>query len=94
MRRIAVVAALAGGGVLAVRALAPRVHARMLAACERMFDEMPDGFPPRRMLRGIEETRANTARILELLERREHVEVTVPLDDVRPAPTDREVAVA
>jgi hypothetical protein len=29
---------------------------------------MPDTFPPKRMMRGIEETRANAARILEFLE--------------------------
>jgi hypothetical protein len=40
----------------------------MLAACERMFEQVPENFPPKRMLRGIEEIRANTARRLELLE--------------------------
>ena len=78
-------AALAAGGVVAARALAPRVHARMLAACEGMFAEMPDGFPPKRMLRGIEETRANSARILELLERREHVPPPARTDEVEVA---------
>ena len=71
MRRIAVAAALTGAGVLVTRALAPKLHARMLAACEGMFEHMPDSFPPKRMLRGIEEIRANTARTLELLEGRE-----------------------
>jgi hypothetical protein len=68
MRRIAFGVALAGVGLLAVRALAPRVHARLLAACERMFEEMPESFPPKRMMRGIEEISANSARTLELLE--------------------------
>ena len=70
MRRIAVGAALTGVGVLVARALAPKLHARLLAGCERMFEEMPDELPPKRMMRGIEEMRANTARILELLEER------------------------
>jgi hypothetical protein len=70
MRRIAIGAALTGVGVLVVRALAPRLHARLLAACERMFEEMPDTFPPKRMMRGIEEISANSARTLELLEER------------------------
>ena len=39
-----------------------------MAGCERMFEQMPDDFPPKRMLRGIEETRSNTARLLELSE--------------------------
>ncbi|MCD6016103.1 MAG: hypothetical protein K0R88_2187 [Solirubrobacterales bacterium] len=70
MRRIAIGAALAGLGVLAVRRLAPKLHERLLARCERMFEKMPDDFPPKRMMRGIEEIRANTARTLELVEQR------------------------
>ena len=70
MRRIAIAAALVGGGVVVARALAPKLHTRMIEACERMFEQMPDNFPPKRMMRGIEEIRANTARSLELLEER------------------------
>jgi hypothetical protein len=70
MRRIAFGAAFVGGALLVVRALAPRVHARLLATCERMFEEMPETFPPKRMLRGIEEISANSARTLALLEER------------------------
>jgi hypothetical protein len=70
MRRIGIGAALAGVGVLVVRAVARRVHTRLLAACERMFEEMPDTFPPKRMMRAIEEISANSARTLELLEER------------------------
>lgn len=71
MQRQAIGVALAGVGVLAARALAPRLHARLIAGCERMFEQMPDEFPPKRMLRGIEEIRANSARTLALLEARE-----------------------
>jgi hypothetical protein len=70
MRRIAISAAVIGGVVLAARALAPKLHARMLAACKGMFEQMPEDFPPKRMMGGIEEIHANTARILELLEER------------------------
>ena len=70
MRRIAITAALTGVGVLVIRALAPKLHERLLAGCERMFERMPDDFPPKRMMRGIEEIRADTARTLELLEER------------------------
>ena len=68
MRRLAIAAALIGGGAVVVRALAPKLHARMLAACKGMFEQMPDDFPPKRMMAGIEEIRANTARALQLLE--------------------------
>ena len=71
MRRRAIGVALAGVGVLAARALAPRLHARLMAGCERMFEQLPDTFPPKRMMRGIEEIRANSARTLALLEARE-----------------------
>jgi hypothetical protein len=81
MRRIAVGAALTGVGVLVARALAPKLHARLLAGCERMFEEMPDEFPPKRMMRGIEEMRANTARILELLEERKQSGEAEPLGE-------------
>jgi hypothetical protein len=33
-----------------------------------MFERMPDAFPPKKMMRGIEDIRAKTARILDLLE--------------------------
>lgn len=71
MRRIGVGAAVTALGILALRALAPRLHRRMLAACERMFEEMPESAPPKRMLRGIEEIAASSERTLELLEERE-----------------------
>jgi hypothetical protein len=73
MRRIATAAALTGAGVLVARALVPKLklHERGMAGCERMFQQMPEDFPPKRMMRGIEEIRANTARALELLEERQ-----------------------
>jgi hypothetical protein len=63
-------AAVIGGVVVAARVLAPKLHARMMAACKGMFERMPEDFPPKRMMGGIEEIRANTARTLELLEQR------------------------
>ena len=71
MRRLGTVAALIGAGVLVARALAPRLHGRLMAGCERMFEQMPDSFPPKRMMRGIEEIRINSVRTLALLETRE-----------------------
>ena len=70
MRRILIVGALAGVGFLIVRAVAPKLHVRLMARCEAMFEQMPENFPPKRMMRGIEEIRVNTARIAELLEAR------------------------
>jgi hypothetical protein len=70
MRRIVIGAALAGVGVLIARALGPKLQDRLMARCERMFEQMPDDFPPKRAMRGVEEIRVNTARTLELLEQR------------------------
>lgn len=72
MRRIARAVALTGAGVLTARAVVPKLklHERGMAGCERMFQQMPEDFPPKRMMRGIEEIRAKTARTLELLEQR------------------------
>ena len=68
MKRLAIAVALVGGGVVLVRGLVPKLHARMVAACTGMFEQMPDDFPPKRMMSGIEEIRANTARTHALLE--------------------------
>ena len=68
MRRIVIVGAIVGVGVLVVRARVPKLHERLVARCESMFERMPDTFPPKKMMRGIEEIRVKTGRILELLE--------------------------
>ena len=81
MGRIATRLAFAGAGVLVLRALAPKLHARLLAACEHMFDQAPNNFPPKRMLSGIEEIRANSARTLVLLEEREHASERDPVGE-------------
>lgn len=74
MRRVALIAVFTAAVVVVVRALVPRLHSRLLVACERMFEEMPESFPPKRMMRGIEEINVNSARALELLEEREALE--------------------
>ena len=73
MRRIVIVGAFMGVGILIVRARVPKLHDRLMARCEAMFERMPDTFPPKKMMRGIEETRVKTGRILELLETRTRV---------------------
>lgn len=73
MRRIVIVGAFVGVGILIVRARVPKLHDRLVARCEAMFERMPDTFPPKTMMRGIEETRVTTGRILELLETRTKV---------------------
>ena len=79
MRRLVISAAVIGGVVVAARVLAPKLHARMLATCKGMFEQMPEDFPPKRMMGGIEEIRANTAQTLELLEELEQDRKAEPL---------------
>jgi hypothetical protein len=78
MRRLTIGAAVIGGVVLAARALGPKLHARMLETCKGMFEQMPEDFPPKRMMGGVEEVRTNTRRILELLEERPPAEEMKP----------------
>jgi hypothetical protein len=68
MRRTAIIGALVGVGLLALRGRMPKLHERVMAHCEGMFERMPDTFPPKKMMRGVEEIRATTARIEQLLE--------------------------
>jgi hypothetical protein len=66
------IGAIVGVGVLVVRTRGIKLHERLMAGCERMFERMPDTFPPKQALRGIDEIRSNTARIADVLESRAH----------------------
>jgi len=70
MRRIVIGAALTGVGVLILRGLGRKLRARLRAAFGHMFEQMPDDFPPKRMMQSVEQIRQKTTRILELLEER------------------------
>jgi hypothetical protein len=70
MKRIVINAAVIGGAVVAARTLGPKLHSKMLAKCQGTFELMPEDFPPKKIMGGVEEIRANTTRILELLEER------------------------
>jgi hypothetical protein len=87
MRRMAIAGTAIGVGLLLARRVAPKLHARMLDACKGMFEQMPDDFPPKRMMGGIEEIRANTARTLELLEERKQAREAEPPGERSPATT-------
>jgi hypothetical protein len=67
-RRILAAAALAGGAYLVLRRRGPALRRRCLDVCGRMFEQLPEDFPPKRMAQGIEELREQTGRILRLLE--------------------------
>ena len=68
MRRIVILGALVGAGALVLRAVGVQLHERLAARCEAMFERMPDTFPPKKMMLGIEDIQAKTATIQELLD--------------------------
>lgn len=52
----------------ALRRFGPALGTRAMGKCHDMFDRMPEDFPPKRMVRGIEEIREQNSRILLHLE--------------------------
>lgn len=68
MRKVIVGIAVLGAGVVALRRFGPALGRRAMSKCEQMFDRMPEDFPPKRMVRGIDEIREQNARILHLFE--------------------------
>ncbi len=69
-----IVGALVSAGMLAAMSVAcrkaePRMRAAMWERCERMLEEMPESFPPKRMMAELSSIRENTAGILQLLEK-------------------------
>ncbi len=72
MKRLAIVTLIAAGVFVMVRKMAgmsdPEMRARCSDMCDRMLDQMPDSFPPKRMMADLESVKEQTARILDLLE--------------------------
>ncbi len=77
MRRLPIFAVLAAGTFLAMRKIAetagPAMRERCSEMCDRMLANMPESFPPNRMMADLEALKEQTARILEVLEEREDV---------------------
>ena len=80
MRRLIIFTMFAAGMFLAIRRMAerggPAMAERRSEMCDRMLANMPESFPPNRMMADLETLKEQTARILEKLE--EPVEVDGP----------------
>ncbi len=80
MRRLIIFTMFAAGMLLAIRRMAerggPAIGERCSEMCDRMLANMPESFPPNRMIADLETLKEQTARILEKLE--EPVEVAGP----------------
>ncbi len=77
MRRLPIFAVLAVGTFLAMRKIAeragPTMRERCSEMCDRLLANMPESFPPNRIMADLEALKEQTARILEVLEEREDV---------------------
>jgi hypothetical protein len=77
MRRLIILTVLAAGMLLAMRKKAKRgglaMGERCSEMCDRMLVNMPESFPPNRMMADLETLKEQTARILEKLEEPEEV---------------------
>ena len=49
-----------------------------MAAIEHMFDEMPDAFPPKRIISNLEVLRAQSERMIALLEKQRRASEQAP----------------
>jgi hypothetical protein len=78
MKRLIIFAVLAAGMFLAMRKMAERsgpvMRERCSEMCDRMLANMPESFPPNRMMADLESLKEQTARILEVLEERHEVD--------------------
>ncbi len=75
MRRLIIFALLVAGVFLVMRRMAesagPAMRERCSEMCDRMLANMPESFPPNRMMADLESLKEKTARILEMLEERQ-----------------------
>lgn len=70
MKKVMVAAGILVLAVSALRRFGPVLGERAMKRCEEMFDRMPEEFPPKRMMRGIEEIEEQTTRIARDLDER------------------------
>ena len=74
MKRVVIFMMIVAGIFLAVRKIAggagPDMRKRCSEMCDRMLDNMPESFPPNRMMADLEALKERTGRILEVLEER------------------------
>ena len=70
MRRMLLGAVLASAGVLIARAVGLKLGEGFVGTGAEMFDRLPDDLPPKQVMRGVEEIRDQTGRILGVLEER------------------------
>ncbi len=72
MKRLAIFTVLAAVVMIAMRKVVqtggPAVRARCSEICEQILNQMPESFPPNRMMADLKSLKEQTARILDVLE--------------------------
>jgi hypothetical protein len=68
MKKAIIGGAVLVAGVAALRRFGPAIRGWAMRECQEMFDRMPEEFPPKRMMRSVEEVREQNERILEVLD--------------------------
>lgn len=73
MRRVLIFAVIAAGTALVARKIAEKAALPELCAemCDRFLANMPDSFPPNRMMADLDALKDQNARILEALAERD-----------------------
>jgi hypothetical protein len=72
MKKVLIGAAVLAAALAVLRRFGPALEERAMRKCEAMFDRMPEDFPPKRMVRGIEQIQEQNTQILRRLEEEEH----------------------
>ncbi len=68
MKKTIIGAAVFVAALAALRRFGPALGERAMSKCQQMFERMPEEFPPKRMMRSLEEIREQNTRILRHLE--------------------------
>ena len=74
MKKVLIGAAVFAAALAALRRFGPALEELTMRKCEAMFARMPADFPPKRMLRGIEQIQEQNTQILRRLEEKEEEE--------------------
>jgi hypothetical protein len=78
MKKLMIGTTLVAFSLAALRRFGPALHEWAMSKCQEMFDRMPEEFPPKRMMSGIEEIREQNSRILRRLEEEQTALAAVP----------------
>ncbi len=68
MKKMLIGAAIFAAAAAVLRFFGPALGQRAMKGCEEMFSQLPEDFPPKRMMRNLEEIRQQNTQILRHLE--------------------------